>query len=856
MYAISIPARSASDGASKNPSLALRAGRLLVLAGIVIALICPLPSDGQEPEPAKARVDRYGDPLPKGAILRLGTLRFCQPFPSSLVYSPDGKFIASGGSDNRIRLWEPETGKEIRALEGHKGSVNCIALSADGKWLASGSQAHELHLWEVATGKVHRRFLGHTAPIERLALSPNGKVLASSCLGGTLRLWDTDTGKETRSLPIDKGHRVQGMQFTPDSKHLAFNNRSDQGIQLVDVAGGKLIRAFKGHKDNVDELVFTADGKTLLSGGADHTIRAWDVASGKEQRRFGDEKQLVRSLALAPDGKTLTYGTHPDGLVHIWDLSTNKHLVPPWKADPHCIVSIAYSPDSKKVVVARETIAIHETATGKRLNPTTESESHIRQVEYGPDGKRVAVWRWDHTIELWDTNSWQKKATLRPQISQVTSMAFSPRGQYLTTAEGDGGQGFISHWDPKTGKRHKAFPQVQGWLEALSYSADGQTLAWSHIDHLRVPVLWDAMTGKEQRRIIDPDHSDRNPRLSPDGRLLACGSWTHAVALWDTQTGRLVRGFGKRFARLDWIAFSPDGRTIATPGGLAAEPGMPIQRERTIVFWETATGQERMRIATNEGLRIRIAYSPDGRLLAWVDQSETILLCDAWTGKEVGTFTGHRGAVTSLSFAPDGKTLVSGGLDSTVVVWDVSGLLPPARPAAEKLSREELARCWDDLAGTDAVRAYQVMAKLSRHPNQAEGLLKERLAANPGTSAERLARLIADLDSDNFKTREKASLELANLGQLAEGALRNALEGTPSPELKRRVQELLKKLDGKPDNPEHRRLLRAIELLERLGTSEARRLLDKLAKEATDPDTARQAKDSLARLARAGRGAP
>jgi WD40 repeat protein len=125
----------------------------------------------------KERTDRYGDPLPKGSLMRLGTLRFCQPFPWCIAFSPDGKVLASGGYDNRIRLWNPDTGKELRVLEGHKSFVNCIAFSADGKWLASGSQDSTLCLWEVETGKVTREFQGHKSPIERMTLSPDGKVL-------------------------------------------------------------------------------------------------------------------------------------------------------------------------------------------------------------------------------------------------------------------------------------------------------------------------------------------------------------------------------------------------------------------------------------------------------------------------------------------------------------------------------------------------------------------------------------------------------------------------------------------------------------------------------------------------------
>jgi hypothetical protein len=322
------------------------------------------------------------------------------------------------------------------------------------------------------------------------------------------------------------------------------------------------------------------------------------------------------------------------------------------------------------------------------------------------------------------------------------------------------------------------------------------------------------------------------------------------VALWDTKTGKLVQEFGKADGfGWDVLAFSPDGKTVATPGGHRVEGRTSVQPD--VVLWETGTGQERVHLALNEGQVALLAFSPDGRLLAAAGRTETIRLWDTLTGKEVGRFTGHRGWMNSLAFAPDGKTLASGGADSTVLIWDVSRLLPAAREPTEKLSQAELARCWDDLADTNAARAYQAVAALARRPDRAEGLLNDKLANGHAVSAVRLARLIADLDDDDVTAREKASAELANLGRLAEAALVKALKETSSAEVKSRAQALLDGLEGHVESPERRRLLRAVEVLERLGTPEARRLLGKLEKGPTAAEVAREAKASLERLGKA-----
>lgn len=840
---------------------------LALLALLSAALAADSPAAEQAAGKRTMRTDRYGDPLPEGAIMRLGTARFSPASPRCLVFSPDGKHLISAGGGKRIRIWDANTGKELRVLDGHKGGVHLISLSADGKCLASCDSDGEVLIWEFDTGKVWKRTWRPNMVSHGFSLSSNGKILATSG-GSMLRLWDTDTLKETLTLASPGRRWPETLAFTPDSKQLAYSDSANQDIHLLDVATGEEIRTFKSHKSRICQLHFAPDGATLFSCSHDCTIRSWDVASGKERRRYGDEKETVGCFALAPDGRTLTYST--GALVHIWDMEKNKDRMPPCESKAWITPAIAYSPDSKKVAVGGESIALYETATGKRLNPALESECPVRQVKYALGGKSFLVRRWhDKTIELWDTTKWLKTRMLHPKIGSFAEMIVSPDGKHLATAEGDSTQGkrrcLICTWDLQTGERQKEIPLDNSWFDSFSYSVDGKTLRYQQVDsQRRVFIFRDSATGEETARLPVSErqppgryvHPQCKPVLTSDGRVLVWGFVDFTVmGLWDTKTGTLFRSFGDCSVGVYFPPiFSPDGRTVAAAGSFGKNGRVPPLPD--IVLWEAATGKERLRIVPNDWQTKHLVFSPNGRLLASAGQWETIRVWDLWTGKEVGRFSGHRGPINTLSFAPDSKTLASGGADSNVLVWDVSALAPPMKPATEKLSRAELVQCWDNLAGDDPVQAYATLFRLLQHPKQAESLLEDKLTDVKKVDTKHVARLIADLDSDDFTTRENASKSLANLGRSTESALRKSQEGKLSAESKRRIQELVDKLVRTEDDPVQRRLHRAIETLERLGTAKARRLLRKLVETAPDADTAREAQASLERLDQAETGNP
>ena len=268
-----------------------------------------------------------------------------------------------------------------------------------------------------------------------------------------------------------------------------------------------------------------------------------------------------------------------------------------------------------------------------------------------------------------------------------------------------------------------------------------------------------------------------------------------------------------------------------------------------------ATGREVLRIdhVNSNGC----AFSPDGRTLtaapefaAGPDAEEPALLLETATGKVRARLAGHLGWREAAAFSPDGRMLATGGTDTTALVWDVTGRMRAGRLEMVDLSPDALSAAWRALAGDDAQEAYRALWSLASAPDQAVPFLKEHLRPAPPADPREIARRIADLDSDDFDVREKAERELDGLGDLAEAALRKALEGQPPAELRRRAERLLEKLDGPVTSPERLQQLRTLEVLEQVGTPPAEKVLEGVAQGAAESRLTREAKASLQRLVR------
>ncbi len=287
------------------------------------------------------------------------------------------------------------------------------------------------------------------------------------------------------------------------------------------------------------------------------------------------------------------------------------------------------------------------------------------------------------------------------------------------------------------------------------------------------------------------------------------------------------------------MAFSPDGKTLASRS-----------YDDYVDLWEVASGRKRLRFKVQKGPARSLLFSPDGNLLASTGWEEVVHLWDFATGEECQHLTGHQGSISCLAFSPDGKTLASGSSDTTALVWDLTSLRSsrPARKA--NFTPSDLERPWRDLGSEEADDAFRALQEMLQVPERSLAFLKKQVQPVPPLDSRKIGRLIAQLDDNEFERRSDAERELAKLAELAEPQLRRALLDQPSPELRRRAERLLATLEEPKTRPDRLRAIRVVEVLEHIGSAEARDFLKTLAQGAPQALLTREAKQALDRLNR------
>jgi WD40 repeat protein len=758
----------------------------------------------------------------------------------SLAFTPDGKSVVSAGASEYVRFWDVNSGKFVRGLnvpgsmlvysvsispDGRLAAADThgglfavlnttdgklafgragprlrdnfnlavwgyVAFSHDGRLLATVDNDNQVSLWNPQTGKVFRTLAGATGPV---AFSPDGKFLATR-RGDETVIWNVENGQCTRRF-FREAERPGALAFSPDSKRLATGYR-DGTVLIWDVATGEKRREFIRHKhadepsrSGLNALAFTGDGK-VVSASADR-IFLWDATSGEAIRECKGLVGEVYSAVLSPDGKTLA-AAGGDGTIRLWEVATGMAVLP-YEGHGREVQALAFDPSGQMLASAStDSVCTWNMRDLKLIRQIGVSRFDIGCLLYSNDGKLLLGGDREGAC-LWDVGIGRELTHLG---GRGDSLAISASGTCLASRQKTGRVRFR---EANGNEVHVFGERREGLGKATAFcvlSPDGTLVATGAFDE--PTKVWRA----KGELAHDFNGTGRLAAFSNDSNLLAVAG--DEVTVYDMQTGmnRTLRGHGPDVCG---IAFSGDGRVLAS-----------MDADGEVRVWELATGK--VRVSFRDGF-----------------QSEHF--ADQWSG----AFHRH-----CMAMSPDGSLVALAGFDATILLWDLTALPLKSGGQHSSLSENEVL-VWEDLAG-DATRAYQGMCRLIHSPAQAVTLFAGRVRPAPLIDPARIARCIADLDDDSFDVRERASLRLAEFGDTAEPALRALLQGSPSAESRKRAEKALAAILAEP-KAEALRVLRAIEILEHIGTPEACRVLEELRKGAPEAKVTREARASLDRLA-------
>lgn len=595
-----------------------------------------------------------------------------------LCFSPDGEYLASGGYDKSIRIWNLETGQlDINPILDN-GYVTSLCYSPDGKYITSGRFHGTIQIWDAKSGSLIRENGPEDGEaISSICYSSDGNSIAFGQMvnfgvwgdhSRPIYIWDIKNGGKMRSLNGHKG-TINSICFSPNGRFIASSSEDEKCIRIWDTISENQVGSLVGHKETVTELCYSFDGKFIISASEDNTIRIWDLNTYEQigNTLIGHETSII-SLCCSSDGKRIISGSR-DGNIRVWEIETGE-LMKVYQLNESNKQALCINPYKEEVAVAMDNGIINMWNIAERVkcNTIAVGPGGFEAVCYNPNGRYIAYGDDDNVIYIWDIESSKKlNYSLVGHKKKVTSVCYSPDGKYIVSGSGDG---TIRIWNAENGQQI-SLKEHQGFVTSICYGADGKYIIFESDDLIKKMNVVEDSIDLQVCSIVENELPFVNTvDISPNSNdIIYGGGYPNASKDINNSYVYLFNGFEHKPLyghRLDveTVCFSPNGKQVASGSA-----------DHTIRIWDKESG---MSISTpligHESSVISICYSPDGKYLVSGSYDGNIRIWDMQVYKQLGEpIKGHEGGINSVRFSPDGKSFVSisSAFKRTRVGWEI-----------------------------------------------------------------------------------------------------------------------------------------------------------------------------------------
>jgi WD40 repeat protein len=607
----------------------------------------------------------------------------------AVAISPDSSYIATGSKDKSIKLWEMQTGREVRSFLGHEMSVNCIDFSRDGKWIISGSNDKTIKIWEVLSGKEVTSIVTGDF-ITDVAFDPTMKFFVASGYNrsgyqDSAIVYDFKTKKKIIRLPINadegRGFGVS-LAISPDGKWIGFGE-DNRVVNLYSTETWKLKYTFSFEEGWCGgcstALTFSPDSKFVYMASHNGPLKKYDLSTGKITKVYEENLEDLTSLVISSDGKKLARATEKD--VKIWDITSGDLLASLQAEEKGEFHEIVFTRNNQKLIITSDN------NTAFIWNPETKKKELVLTgflndrdkggLDYDPnfywqsaiakyvrfkntllisnDGKSLIKGKFGTKVKQWDIATGKAVMEFVGHNKAVLCYDLSRDGKKLLTG---GGDGKIILWDFQRGDSLQVIQTYREPIFDIHFNSDETKAVSSSWD--ATMKIHDLQTGALLTYIDFKNNSAYNVQFHPTDLYLVAARLDNSLQLWEIDTRSVVRDFTGHTDIISSIQFSSNGKTL-----------MSTSWDGSIRLWDIGTGLMTKKYKGHQGPVYTAIFSADENYIYSAGADRVIRVWDQASSQVIKTYKGHQSEITSLLLSPDNKLLISHSVDGVTKFWDL-----------------------------------------------------------------------------------------------------------------------------------------------------------------------------------------